>query len=150
MWPPRLLQCQSFRWHVMLFCVKLNGLSEKHSVPSHQHWLGGGFLFLFLSAHSLQAQVITIEACTSLPVLNCLEAWTPLGPFLLPKLTFWSILYGSTGQGQKAHSCRVTKELPPETLQGIAWSGEHLGRSSTWVLEQCESHGVVSYHTATK
>ena len=49
----------------------------------------------------------TIEAYIYLPVLNCLEAWTPLGLFF-PDLTFWSILYGSIGQGQSVHTCRVT------------------------------------------
>ena len=66
----RLLQCQSFRWHVMLFCVKLDGLSENIASHSINIGWGGGVL----STHSLQAQVITIEAYTSLPMLNCLEA----------------------------------------------------------------------------
>ena len=43
-----------------------------------------------------QAIVITVEAYISLPVLSCLEAWTPLGQ-LFPDLTLSCILYGSVG-----------------------------------------------------
>ena len=43
--------------------------------------------------------VITVEAYISLLMLNCLEVWTSLRPFL-PDLTFPCILYGSIGQRQ--------------------------------------------------
>ena len=59
-----------------------NWMAFLKNIVSHPINLGWGeemlffcaFFFFLLSAHSLQAQVITTEACTSLPMLNCLEA----------------------------------------------------------------------------